>query len=163
MRTAPLSGVLRADGAPLAGVSLVVRGITGAATSVVKVLKTDAEGTFCLADARPGVYTILAAVPGFRSASAQVLHRATADALSFVRLDLDRERRGVLPAGPGGALDPWAARAVVEGDVLRERGPATAEEGPDGTANALGFPSYALTGFAAWFYLRRGVSQDAKS
>ena len=70
--TAPLSGILRADGAPLAGVSLVVRGLTGAATSVVRVLKTDAEGTFCLADARPGVYSILAAVPGFRSATAQV-------------------------------------------------------------------------------------------
>jgi len=140
--SAPLSGVLRADGAPLAGVSLVIRGLTGAATSVVRVLKTDAEGTFCLVDARPGVYSILAAVPGFRSASAQVLHRATADALSFVRLDLDRERRGVLPAGPGGALDPWAARAVVAGDVLRERGPAAAEGDPDrapappGTASA---------------------------
>lgn len=128
--SAPLSGILRADGAPVAGVSLVIRGLTGAASSVVRVLKTDAEGTFCLADAQPGVYSILAAVPGFRSASAQVLHRASADALSFVRLDLDRERRGVLPAGPGGALDPWAARAVVAGDVLRERGPAAADEDP---------------------------------
>lgn len=140
-RAAPLSGVLRADGAPLAGVSLVIRGITGAATSIVKVLKTDAEGTFCLADARPGVYTILAAVPGFRSASAQVLHRATADTLSFVRLDLDRERRGVLPAGPGGALDPWAARAVVEGDVLRERGPASAGDTPEVAPTSLGIAS----------------------
>ncbi|MCL4807943.1 MAG: carboxypeptidase regulatory-like domain-containing protein, partial [Thermoanaerobaculia bacterium] len=98
--TAPLSGVLRADRDPLAGVSLVVQGLSGAAASVVRVLKTDAEGTFCLADARPGIYSILAAVPGFRSATAQVLHRATGDSLSFVRLDLDRERRGVLPSGP---------------------------------------------------------------
>lgn len=128
--SAPLSGVLRSDGVPLAGVSLVVQGLTGAAASVVRVLKTDAEGTFCLADARPGVYSILAAVPGFRSASAQVLHRASGDALSFVRLDLDRERRGVLPSGPGGALDPWAARAVLSGDVLRETGPAEAAQPP---------------------------------
>jgi hypothetical protein len=128
--SAPLSGVLRADGVPLAGVSLVVRGITGAAASVVRVLKTDAEGTFCLADAKPGIYSVLAAVPGFRSVSAQVLHRATAGSLSFVRLDLDRERRGVLPAGPGGALDPWAARAVLEGDVLRDEGLIQAAPAP---------------------------------
>ena len=125
--SAPISGILRADGAPLAGVSLVVRGLTGAAASVVRVLKTDAEGTFCLADARPGVYTILAAVPGFRSASTQILHRASGDGLSFVRLELDRERHGVVPVGPGGALDPWAARAVLAGDVLREEGPVAVE------------------------------------
>ncbi len=129
--TSPLSGVLRADGAPLAGAALVVRGLTGAAASVVRVLKTDAEGTFCLADARPGIYSILAAVPGFRSASAQVLHAGTADSLSFVRLDLDRERTGILPSGPGGALDPWAARAVVSGDVLREEGPSGTSPAPD--------------------------------
>jgi ABC-type spermidine/putrescine transport system permease subunit I len=34
--------------------------------------------------------------------------------------------------------------------------------GDYGTANALGFISYALTGFAAWIYLKRGVSQDGK-
>ncbi len=134
--TAPLSGILRADGAPLAGVSLVVRGLTGAATSVVRVLKTDAEGTFCLADARPGVYSILAAVPGFRSATAQVLHRGSGESLSFVRLDLDRDRRGVLPAGPGGALDPWTARAVLGGDVLRDEGPVETPAAASGAGRA---------------------------
>ena len=133
--SAPLSGVLRADGIPLAGASLVVRGLTGAAATVVRILKTDAEGTFCLADATPGVYSVLAAVPGFRSASAQILHRTTANSLSFVRLDLDRDRRGVLPAGPGGALDPWAARAVLAGDVLRDQALA---EGPPTPAPASG-------------------------
>jgi putative spermidine/putrescine transport system permease protein len=34
--------------------------------------------------------------------------------------------------------------------------------GDYGTANALGFISYALTGFAAWFYLKRGVNQGGK-
>ncbi len=144
--TAPLSGVLSADGAPLVGVSLVVRGLTGAATSVVRVLKTDAEGTFCLADARPGVYSILAAVPGFRSATAQVLHRASGGSLSFVRLDLDRDRRGVLPAGPAGALDPWTARAVVGGDVLRDEGPV---ESPMPASGSAGAPAASLSASAA--------------
>ncbi len=34
--------------------------------------------------------------------------------------------------------------------------------GDYGTANALGFISYALTGVAAWFYLKRGVAQGGK-
>lgn len=34
--------------------------------------------------------------------------------------------------------------------------------GDYGTANALGFISYALTGFAAWIYLKRGVSQSVQ-
>lgn len=142
---APLSGILSADGVPLAGVSLVVRGLTGAAASVVRILKTDAEGTFCLADARPGVYSILAAVPGFRSASARVLHRATSASVSFVRLDLDRERRGVLPAGPGGALDPWAARVVVAGDVLRDEGPVEAVSAPSPAPEPVGSASASVS------------------
>lgn len=127
---APLSGILRADGVPVAGASLVVRGLSGAAASIVRILKTDADGIFCLADAAPGVYAVLAAVPGFRSASAHVLHGAKTDSLSFVRLDLDRERRGVVPAGPGGALDPWIARAVAGGDVLRDEASTEALPGP---------------------------------
>ena len=31
-----------------------------------------------------------------------------------------------------------------------------------GTANALGFVSYALTGIAAWAYLRRGLAEGAR-
>ncbi|MCC6469347.1 MAG: ABC transporter permease subunit [Alphaproteobacteria bacterium] len=34
--------------------------------------------------------------------------------------------------------------------------------GDYGTANALGFISYALTGVAAWFYLKRGISGGGK-
>jgi len=142
---APLSGVLRADGVPLAGASLVIRGLTGAAASVVRILKTDAEGTFCLADATPGVYSILAAVPGFRSASAQIFHRASAESLSFVRLDLDRERRGVLPTGPGGALDPWIARAVVGGDVLRDQAPVKGPPPPGPSPEPIAAASVSTT------------------
>ncbi|MBK9967310.1 MAG: carboxypeptidase regulatory-like domain-containing protein [Holophagales bacterium] len=148
--SAPLSGVLRADGVPLAGVSLVVRGLSGAAASVVRILKTDAEGTFCLPDATPGVYAVLAAVPGFRSASAHVLHRATADGLSFVRLDLDRVRRGVLPAGPGGALDPWIARAVSGGDVLRDEALAEAAPAPVSAPGPIAAASASETTAAAF-------------
>lgn len=147
--TAPLSGVLRAEGVPLAGVSLVVRGLTGAAASVVRILKTDAEGTFCLADATPGVYSVLAAVPGFRSASAQVLHRTTANSLSFVRLDLDRDRRGVLPAGPAGALDPWTARAVLGGDVLRDQALAEGSPAPAPSPGPIGAASASRSRAAA--------------
>lgn len=148
--TAPLSGVLRADGEPLPGVSLVVRGLTGAAASIVRVLKTDSEGTFCLADARPGVYSILAAVPGFRSASTQVLHRATGESISFVRLDLDRDRRGILPSGPGGTLDAWAARAVLAGDVLRDEAPVevpAVSEPPAGPAPGASASAAAVVPF----------------
>lgn len=34
--------------------------------------------------------------------------------------------------------------------------------GDYGTANALGFISYALTGFAAWLYLKQGVAQGGR-
>ena len=148
--SAPLSGVLRADGVPLAGVSLVVRGLTGAAASVVRILRTDAEGTFCLADAAPGVYSVLAAVPGFRSASAQILHRTTTNSLSFVRLDLDRDRQGVLPAGPAGALDPWAARAVLGGDVLRDQALAEGSPTPAPAPGPIGVASASRSSAAAF-------------
>ena len=76
-------GVLRRGRVPLAGTPRRPR-LAGAAASVVRILKTDAEGTFYLADATPGVYSVLAARTGFPSASAQVLHRTTANSLSFV-------------------------------------------------------------------------------
>jgi len=34
--------------------------------------------------------------------------------------------------------------------------------GDYGTANALGFISYAMTGVAAWFYLKRGIARDGR-
>ncbi len=52
-------------------------------------LKTEADGTFVLPDAPRGTYTILALVPGFRRATARILHTAAPNAVSFVRLDLD--------------------------------------------------------------------------
>ena len=135
-RRAPLSGVVRAGGAPVPGATLVVRGVTAGGANVVKLLKSDVDGTFVLADAAEGLYTVLSLVPGFRPALARLLHRAVPDgALSFVRLDLEVSA-GILPEATGGPLDVWIARAVAPGDVLRDV-PAVLtalEEGPEQAA-----------------------------
>ena len=118
---APLSGIVRADGRPLPGATLVVRGVTAGGATFLRLIKSEPDGTFVLADAAEGLYTVLSVVPGFRPAVARLFHRpASADgSLSFVRIDLERPS-GVLPETPDGALDAWSARAVVSGDVLRE-------------------------------------------
>lgn len=120
LRRAPLSGIVRAGGVPVPGASLVVRGVTAGGAIVVKLLKSDTDGTFVLGDAAEGLYTVLSVVPGFRPALARLLHRAAPDgALSFVRLDLEPPA-GILPEATGGPLDVWIARAVAPGDVLRD-------------------------------------------
>jgi hypothetical protein len=135
-RRAPLSGIVRAGGVPVPGAALVVRGVTAGGANVVKLLKSDADGTFVLSDAAEGLYTVLSVVPGFRPALARLLHRAVSDgALSFVRLDLEAPA-GILPEATGGPLDVWIARAVAPGDVLRDVPAVLAalEEGPEGAA-----------------------------
>lgn len=118
---APLSGIVRADGRPIRGATLVVRGVTAGGAAFLRLIKSEADGTFVLADASEGLYTVLSVVPGFRPAVARLFHRpASGDgALSFVRIDLERPS-GVLAASEDGALDAWSARAVVSGDVLRD-------------------------------------------
>lgn len=135
-RRAPLSGIVRAGGVPVPGAALVVRGVTAGGANVVKLLKSDADGTFVLSDAAEGLYTVLSVVPGFRPALARLLHRAVSDgALSFVRLDLEAPA-GILPEATGGPLDVWIARAVAPGDVLRDVPAVLAalEEGPEQAA-----------------------------
>jgi hypothetical protein len=135
-RRVPLSGIVRAGGVPVPGAALVVRGVTAGGANVVKLLKSDVDGTFVLGDAVEGVYTVLSLVPGFRPALARLLHRAVPDGtLSFVRLDLEAPA-GILPEATGGPLDVWIARAVAPGDVLRDV-PAVLtalEEGPESAA-----------------------------
>ena len=118
---APLSGIVRADGRPLPGATLVVRGVMAGGATLMRTLKSDPDGTFVLSDAAEGLYTVLSVVPGFRPAIARLFHRPAGPegALSFVRIDLERPS-GVLPEAPTGVLDPWSARAVVAGDILRE-------------------------------------------
>jgi len=132
-RRAPLSGIVRAGGVPVPGASLVVRGVTAGGATVVRLLKSDRDGTFVLGDAAEGLYTVLSVVPGFRPALARLMHRAVPDgALSFVRLDLEAPL-GILPETTGGPLDVWIARAVAPGDVLRDVPAilAALEEGPE--------------------------------
>lgn len=138
-RRAPLSGIVRAGGVPVPGVSLIVRGVTTGGATVVKFLKSDRDGTFVVADAAEGLYTVLSVVPGFRPALARLMHRAVPDgALSFARLDLEAPL-GILPESKEGALDVWIARAVAPGDVLRDVPAilAALDEGPESTALPL--------------------------
>ncbi len=118
---APLSGIVRADGRPIPGATLVVRGVTAGGATLMRLIKSEPDGTFVVAGAAEGLYTVLSVVPGFRPAVARLFHRpAAADgSLSFVRIDLERPS-GVLPESENGTLDAWSARAVVTGDVLRE-------------------------------------------
>ncbi len=118
---APLSGVVRANGRPMPGASLIVRGVTAGGATFLRLIKSEPDGTFVIPNAAEGLYTVLSVVPGFRPAVARLFHRPASDdgTLSFMRIDLERPT-GVLPETPDGALDPWSARAVVAGDVLRD-------------------------------------------
>ena len=122
---APLSGIVRADGRPVPGATLVVRGVTAGGAMFMRLVKSEPDGTFVLPDAAEGLYTVLSVVPGFRPAVARLFHRPAAaeGALSFVRLDLERPS-GVLPETATGALDAWGARAVV----VRRRPPRGARD-----------------------------------
>jgi hypothetical protein len=111
--------MVRVGDAAIGGVTVVVRAVTGGGASTIRFLKTEADGTFVLPDAPRGSYTILALVPGLPAFTARILHTAAPDVVSFVRLDLTAGG-GVLPASPTGDADPWNARAVVKGDVLRD-------------------------------------------
>jgi hypothetical protein len=108
--------------------------------SVTRVMKTGIDGTFVWADARPGIYTVVSAVPGFRPALARVFHRANRDVVTFVELDLERAG-GILPQSPLGSADPWIARAVTQGDVLREVDEVLATDAADASPIAAATPA----------------------
>jgi hypothetical protein len=84
-------------------------------------VKTESDGTFVLPAAPRGLYTFLALVPGLPMLAVRVLHTATPESVSFVRLDYE-DAVGILPEGKRGATDPWNARAATKGDVLRDVG-----------------------------------------
>jgi hypothetical protein len=160
VRRAPLSGIVRAGGVPVPGAALVVRGVTAGGATVVKLLRSDTDGSFVLSDAAEGLYTILSVVPGFRPAFSRLLHRATPDgSLSFVRLDLEAPT-GILPAATDRPLDVWIARAVAPGDVLRDvpQMLAALEEGPDA---ALPIAIAGRDGRAASIPVRASVASTA--
>ncbi len=118
-RGAPISGIVRAGSAALAGVTVVVRAMTARGESTTRVVTSDLDGTFVVPDAPPGLYTLLATVPRFPFAVARIAHSSSPEAVSFVLLDVGSSP-GILPATGSGKADPFVARAVVQGDVLRD-------------------------------------------
>jgi len=142
---APISGIVRSGEATFAGVTVVVRAVLRGGETSTRLVKTEADGTFVLPNAPPGLYTLLAAVPGLPFAVVRVLHSAAPDTVAFVRLDFE-SATGVLPDAPRGKADPWIARAANRGDILRdvaailaaldEPPPAAAEGVPAGTSAA---------------------------
>ena len=118
-RGAPISGIVRAGTAVLAGVTVIVRATTSGGQSSTRIVTSDQDGTFVVPNAPAGVYTFLAARPRLPFALARVIHSSSPDTVSFVLLDFG-ETPGILPATPRGKADPFVARAVTQGDVLRD-------------------------------------------
>jgi hypothetical protein len=117
--TSPLSGIVRAGGTAVPNATLLVRFVASGADAVVEMLKTDIDGTFVIPNAAEGMYTVLSLVPGFQPALARILHGVRSDSVSFVPIDLEKPA-SVLPTSPLGKADPWIARAITPGDVLRD-------------------------------------------
>ncbi len=103
----------------LAGVSVIARAVTLAGEFSIRVVTSDQDGTFVLPNAPAGVYTLLAAAPRLPFAVARVIHSSSPEAVSFVLLDFG-ETPGILPATSRGKVDPFVARAMTQGDVLRD-------------------------------------------
>jgi len=116
---APISGIVRSGEATIPGVTVVVRAVLRGGETSTSLVKSEADGTFVLPNAPPGLYTLLAAVPGMPFAVVRILHSAAPDTVAFVRLDFE-SATGVLPETPRGKADPWNARAANKGDVLRD-------------------------------------------
>ncbi|MFI5182296.1 MAG: hypothetical protein ACHQPI_12995 [Thermoanaerobaculia bacterium] len=118
-RSMPISGIVRAGNVVLAGVTVVVRAMTPGGEATTRVVTSDQDGTFVVPNAPAGLYTLLAAVPRFPFAVARIAHSSSPDAVSFVLLDVG-DSPGILPVTARGKSDPFVARAVTEGDVLRD-------------------------------------------
>ena len=116
---APISGIVRSGEATFAGVTVVVRSVLRGGETSTQLVKTEADGTFVLPNAPPGLYTLLAVVPGLPFSVVRILHSAAPDTVAFVRLDFE-SATGLLPDAPRGKADPWVARATNRGDVLRD-------------------------------------------
>lgn len=114
----PLAGSLRAMGRPVAGAAVQLRAVSGGVADLIRSIRTDREGTFVWPAALPGVYSVVAVVPGFRPAVARVEHGG-ATAPTFVTLELQPDP-SVLASSPLGEGDPWVARAAAPPDPLRE-------------------------------------------
>lgn len=115
----PISGIVRAGNVVLAGVTVVVRAVIPGRESTTRVVTSDQDGTFVVPNAPAGIYTLLAAAPRLPFAVARIAHSSAPEAVSFVLLDMG-DAPGVLPVTASGKADPFVARAVAQGDVLRD-------------------------------------------
>ena len=154
----PLSGIVRVGEAALGGVTVVIRVVTEGGGATIQFLKTEADGTFVLPQAPRGAYTFLALVPGLPALTARILHSAAPEEVSFVRLDFPAAG-GILPSTPRGNADPWNARAILNGDVLRNAGAilAALDEAPREDPAPV-FASLAQTNASARIPVRASVA-----
>lgn len=130
---APLSGRLVANGKPVARAAILVRRLSDGVGAALHQLTTERDGSFVWADAPAGLYAIVAVLPGFRPALQRVWHDPRQEGLTHVKLDLEAEA-GVLPQSRVVEGDPWLARAVVSGDVLRDAAPVAVVESGVGSS-----------------------------
>jgi hypothetical protein len=117
---APISGVVRHNDAPVAGVLIILYNL---GDSSLTRLRTASDGTFVLATAPVGVYDLVAYKKGFEPAMRQLWHQAVAQQISAVRIDLTR-KGGVEPAAAPAPVPTtvWDLRDRLPTDILRELG-----------------------------------------
>lgn len=119
---APLAGIVRAAGRPIPGVTIVLRRLGGGDSGHLLSAVSGPDGGFVVAGTPAGVYTLVALVPGFLPSVKRVLHEVSAaNTSALVAVDLEApSRERTLAQLPSGGLDPWAVRAVLPGDPLRD-------------------------------------------
>lgn len=126
LKQAPLAGIVKSGTSPAAGIELLVQGLSAPVASFRRIVRTAADGTWVIPAAPAGLYAVSSLAPGFLPVVARLWHRGDTGDVSFVALNLERPS-GVLPPSARGNADPWIARAITAGDVLRERDPAVIE------------------------------------
>ena len=113
----PISGVVRHQQAPVAGVLVIAYNL---GDSSLARMRTATDGTFVLASAPAGVYDLIAYKRGFEPAIERLWHQATADQVSAVSIALTK-KGGDMPA-PVEPVTMWDLRDRLPTDVLRELG-----------------------------------------
>ncbi len=113
----PISGVVRHQQAPVAGVLVIAYNL---GDSSLTRMHTATDGTFVLPSAPAGVYDLIAYKRGFEPAMQQLWHQATADQISAVSIALTK-KGGDAPA-PVEPVTMWDLRERLPTDVLRELG-----------------------------------------
>ncbi len=113
----PISGVVRHQQAPVAGVLVIAYNL---GDSSLARMRTATDGTFVLASAPAGVYDLIAYKRGFEPAMQRLWHQAAADQVSAVSIALTK--KGGETAVPETPVTMWELRDRLPTDVLRELG-----------------------------------------